>query len=247
MNFEITKREILFSVVIACAMLILGFVIAGKINEALMDEYQEYNTALRIGEDSTITNNAELFEYGMRTNVGNAFVYGDLKAVDTVTNSGIDGEYAFIKKVKEVYTEHERKVTYTDSDGNKQTKTETYWTWDEKHRWSWHCNEISFLGHVFPYETISLPSAHHIRTVRASSRVRYIYYATGTEFVGTLYAALYDGEIRNALFFEDTSIENAIERLESGWSLRLFWVFWVILTGLAVFGFCYIDNRWLES
>ena len=29
----------------------------------------------------------------MRTNVGNAFVYGDLKAVDTVTYPEIGGEY----------------------------------------------------------------------------------------------------------------------------------------------------------
>ena len=60
-------------------MLIFGVIIHGNINESLMLKYQEYDTALQIDNDS------ELFAYGMRTNVGNAFVYGDLKAIDTVT------------------------------------------------------------------------------------------------------------------------------------------------------------------
>ena len=69
---KITKRETIFSVVIVAAMLILGIVLSDKINDSLMNSYQEYNTTLQINDDS------ELFEYGMRTNIGNAFVHGNL-------------------------------------------------------------------------------------------------------------------------------------------------------------------------
>ena len=52
-----------------------------------MLEYQKYNTALRIEED------ADLFSYGMRTNVGNTFAYGELKAVDKVSFDIYKGEW----------------------------------------------------------------------------------------------------------------------------------------------------------
>ena len=78
-NFTITKREIIFSIVIIAIMLTLGFIIHGSIDNAMMLKHQEYNTALRIEND------ADIFQYGMSTNVGNAYVHGTLEAVDPVT------------------------------------------------------------------------------------------------------------------------------------------------------------------
>ena len=98
-NFEITKREILVSVSIVAIMLLIGVLIAGKISDYQLDKNEKYNKAIKIESQ-------ELFEYGMRTNAGNAFVYGDLKAVDTVTYPEIGGEYIYIEKVKERYTMH---------------------------------------------------------------------------------------------------------------------------------------------
>ena len=77
-NFEITKREILGSIIIGAVLLIIGFFISTVINEHQMDQNEKYNKAVKIDD-------SEMFEYGMRTNVGNAFVYGNLEAVDPVT------------------------------------------------------------------------------------------------------------------------------------------------------------------
>ena len=55
---KITKRETIFSVVIVAAMLILGIVLSDKINDSLMNSYQEYNTTLQINDDSEL-----LYEY----------------------------------------------------------------------------------------------------------------------------------------------------------------------------------------
>lgn len=87
-NFEITKREILGSIIIGAVLLIIGFFISTVINEHQMDQNEKYNKAVKIDD-------SEMFEYGMRTNVGNAFVYGNLEAVDPVTYTEIGGEYTF--------------------------------------------------------------------------------------------------------------------------------------------------------
>ena len=146
-NFEITKREILASISIVAVMLLIGVLISAKISEHQMDKNEIYNKAVKIESQ-------ELFQYGIDTNVGNAFVYGDLKAVDTVTYPEIGGEYMSVEKVKERYTRHTRTVTKTRTvNGKSQTYTETevYWTWDAVDRWSEHCNKVTFLDIEFDY------------------------------------------------------------------------------------------------
>ena len=68
-DVEVTKREILACVSIIAVMLMLGVWIAGGISDACADRNEVYNKAVKL-------ETADMFEYGMRTNVGNAFVYG---------------------------------------------------------------------------------------------------------------------------------------------------------------------------
>lgn len=96
-DFEITKREILASISIIAVLLLIGFIISGKISDHLIDKNEKYNKAVKIKEQ-------DLFEYGMRTDIGNAFVYGDLEAVDAVTYPEIGGKYMYVRKVEEHYT-----------------------------------------------------------------------------------------------------------------------------------------------
>lgn len=242
---EVTKREILFSIVIVAVMLLFGFIIHGKISDNLMLKQQEYNTALQIEE------NKDLFEYGMKTNVGNAFVYGELKALDPVTYPEIGGSYSYIEKVKERYTEHSRTVTKTRTNSKGETEyyteTEYYWEWDRVGSWEKRSKKISFLDVEYNYGTIKFPGSSYITTKKESSRIRYVYYGTAASFKGTLYANLTDNTISNTHFYANKNITETLEHLETGWELILFWFFWVILTGGCVFGFVYIDNKWLED
>lgn len=238
----ITKREVLFSIVIICIMLIIGIIISGNINDAVMEKQQEYITALQINNDK------DLFEYGMRTNVGNAFVYGELKAVDTVTFDEIGGEYSYVEKVKERYTRHTRTVTYKDSNGKTKTKTEVYWTWDRVDSWDKHSEKITFLDVEFDYGTINFPSADYICTIKESSRIRYKYYGDPIYSIGTIYTNLKDGTIsKYTTMYYNRTIEEALEIKTSDFGIIFFWIFWIFLTGGAVCGFYYIDNRWLED
>ena len=115
-NFTITKREILVSIVIAALMIMFGFLISTKWSESQQESDIKYNKAIQIDNDT------DLFQYGMDTNVGNAFVYGELKAVDSVTYPEIGGEYMYVRKVEEHYNMHTRTVTTTDSKGKKTYK-----------------------------------------------------------------------------------------------------------------------------
>lgn len=241
---EITKREVIFSIAIICVMLISGIVLSDKLNDSLMEQYQKYNTALQINDDS------DLFKYGMRTNVGNAFVHGELRAVDPVTFPEIDGVYGSVTRVTERYTMHTRVVTKTRTVNGKTqtyTETETYWTWDKIHEDHDHASTISFLDVEFPYGTIKGFSENYITTIKTAHDLRDKYYGSDTSYTGTLYAVLSDGTISNTSFYNNRQIDETIEHLETKTEIVMFWMFWIILTGAIVYGFYYLDNRWLEG
>ncbi len=242
-DFEITKREILASVSIIAIMLLIGVLISGKISEHQMDKNEIYNKAVKI-------QSFDIFAYGMRTNVGNAFVYGDLKAVGTVTYPEIGGEYMYVKKVKERYTKHTRRVAHTKTvNGKSQTyyTTETYWTWDRVGGEEQMCNEVSFLDCVFESGKIDIPGTEYIDTIKESSHVRYKYYGVATQHTGTIFTELKDNTISdNTPFYENKTIDETVGLLESNGGTIIFWVLWIIFIGFCVYGFYYLDNRWLE-
>lgn len=244
-DFSISKREILISIAIIAVMVVFGLLIHGSIEDSVMLKHQEYNLALQID------NNPDMFEYGMSTNIGNAFVYGTLRCLDPVTYEEIGGEYSYVEKVKERYTKHTRTVTKTRTlpNGDTQTYTEEeeYWTWDKIDSWSKTSTKISFLDVEFAYGTINFPGSVHIETIKESSKIRYKYYGAPIESTGTLYANLSNNTINDASFHRGMSIEETHKYYTSGGELVLFWVGWILLTGFLVFGFVYIDNHWLED
>lgn len=237
---EITKREILASITIVAVMMILGFVIAGQIDAYQIQKNSEYYSALKITD-------SEQFQYGMDTSVGNAFVYGTLEAVDPVTYPEIGGKYLYVEKDEEHYNPHTRTVTTTDSKGNTHTRTETYWEWDHVGSERIHSNRISFLGIEMDYKKIQTPAARYIDTIKESSHVRFKYYGTPVESVGTIYTDMRDGTISDdSKFFDGSDIENTIKRMTISWTL-MFWIGWIILTGATACGFCYLENDWLNK
>ena len=240
---EITKREILFSIIIILIMFTIGLFINEKISSLADEKSQEYEQAAKIDE------NTELFEYAMRTNAGKAFVHGVLKAVDPVSIPDIEGEYATIRKTEERYTRHTRMVTKTDSEGNTYTEEEVYYTWDETGHEDFICTTISFLGHEFEYGKIEFPTARYLKTIKKWGNIRYIYEVRDTEYAGTIYARLADNTIYNAEFMEKKNINEAVERMKRSTIIGniVFWVLYVCLIGAAVFCFYYFDNKWIEG
>ena len=237
----ITKREVIASFVIIAFMMIIGFFISDNITDWQNEQNTKYQKALHI------ENNKDMFQYGMDTNVGNAFVYGDLTALDPVSYDEIDGEYMYIEKVKEQYTKHTRQVSYT-VDGKTRYRTETYWTWDWVGSEDKKCKNINFCGVTFNSNKIDMPSQHLIDTIKESSHIRYKYYGISTSHTGTIFTKLADNTISdNTTFYKNESIDDVLkDKTTGGWNI-LFWTVWIVLTGILVFGFYYLDNRWLNS
>lgn len=248
---EITKREIIVSIAIIAIMLIIGFNISEKITDSQNDRNAEFQKAVHITD-------SELFQYGMETNVGNAFVYGEIEPVDTVTFDEIGGEYLYVKKIKERYEKHEREVTKKDKNGKKHKVKEEYYQWDIKDKESKHVNKILFNKIAFSYGKINLPEIYHIDTIRGNKewswksgelvKVRYKYYGVSTNHIGTIYTQLADNTISdNTPFFKDCTIEQALKQCTSRNTNILFWIAWILFIGVCVYGFCYLDNKWLED
>lgn len=239
---EITKREIIASISILAVFLILGILISSKISDSILDKNEKYYKALKI-------DNKELFEYGMNTSVGNAFVYGDLNILDPVSYPEIGGEYAEVKKVKERYTKHTRTVTYTDSKGKTQVKTETYWSWDVVGSESITSTRCTFLGVDFDYSKFDVGEKQYIKTINDGFYVRYKYYGTPINMTGTIFTKLTSGSIEgeDITFYINRTINETIDYLESNYLLILFWVLWIPLTGFMIYKFCYLDNKWLND
>ena len=236
---KVTKREILCSIAIACIMLVFGLLIQQSIRTAVTKENKKYETAIEIEDPAT-------FKYAMQTNVGNAFVYGDLKTVDPVSVEEIDGEWMWVEKVTEKHTRHQRTITKKVGK-NTVTEIQYYWTWDRVGTKTWHCEKISFLESEFDYGTISVYGSNYIRCDgRGSYRDKW--YTGSLEHTGTIFTNLHDGTIEKTELSEGKDIEQLKKELIKSTRLYviLFWIFWSLLTGVLIFCFCYLDNYWLE-
>ena len=74
-----------------------------------------------------------------------------------------------------------------------------------------------------------------------------MYYGAPAECTGTIYTKLADDTIADARFYNNRTIEQTIDSLETNFELWLFWIVWILATGGLVYGFYYIDNHWLED
>ena len=237
----LTFGELLVSIVIICIFSISGLFISDKIQNKISESNQAYLHATEIDSPN-------LFDYAIRTEVGDAFVLGNLIAVDPVTVDN-KGPYLLIKKRTEKHTMHTRVVTH--SDGKRTwTTTETYWTWDYYKEQSWHCNKINFCEKEFDYGAIAMPGHQYLCTdyEQTWARLRHIYYVIPSENKGVLFTNLTNKEVSYGEWINAESTQRAKQScVNSSKGLMIaFWFVWVVLTALAVFAFCTFDNNWLN-
>lgn len=145
------------------------------------------------------------------------------------------------------YTMHTRTVAHTDANGNTTYTIETYWSWDYAGEESKAASTVSFCEATFPISKFELPGTRYIDTIYESGHVRYEYYGIGITHTGTIFTTLSDNTISDSSpFYEGLTIDETVERLEKGVSTVVFWIFWIIGTGVIVFKFYERENEWLE-
>ena len=232
---EITKKEILVSIIILFVMLTIGFFIGEKIQSRADEWNQRYEEAVKINKD-------EMFKYALRTAAGDAFIEGDYKGVDYVSADAIDGKYLYILRKMQRYTMHTRVVNH--SDGKRSwTTTETYWTWDTIGEEEVHCAEIEYAGVRFPWGKVDLPEPRYITTVSDGCDLRSEYYTIGDTH-GTMFAKIKKNDIEETEYKENVEIKDAVNRFKKNGWIVIFWIIWIVLTGGLIWILYY--NDWID-
>ncbi len=267
---EVTKREILVSIAIFFIMLGLGFILSQNISSHTEEVNEEYRKALKV-ED------LETYDYAKEIGVDHCFTVFQVDAITPQTLPELKKDYLYIERIYEVETEKTRivKEEHTDSDGNKYTteRVETYWEWDVEHRDRYESPTVSFNGREYPKNQFSGYDPEYLDTSNsdlfdldaldekwnAKTRGRYAYISTHKRYSykvvpahleGSTYISLASHEIPNKVsLHRDTSVENLYQASLSSatfW-IVLFWIIWIMVTGGLIFGYCYLDNDYLED
>lgn len=232
-----------FSVAIVFVMLALGFLIGSKIGDHIAEENEKFTTAAQITDD-------EQFQYALATDFGNVIAYGNLIAEQPVSADDLDGEYAQLTKITEQYTMHTRVVTSTDGKGHTYTRTEVYWTWDRVKREEDSTETFSFMGVSFPADKFSVSAHRQGSMIYDNSELRHYYEVVDANMVGSIHTQIKDHMIADNNRFYTDAEPQAIVNLairQGNIAIILFGVLWIALTGGAVYGFCALENRWLDG
>lgn len=265
---EITKREILFSVIIILIMIGLGIPITYAISDNVQESNEKYYS-MSVIEDQ------DLFNHCCETNRGDIFSIANISTKDPVSLKEINGEYAYIyyEYEEEHYKSRQVEVTETKTDSKGNTYTEThyetewYWEWDVEDTAEYKSSTLilngievdsknvsGFFGNTKYIEEENLTNKedyyyssgyHHY----LSSHKRVSYEVVPTDQSGSCICTTKDNSVSNIKFYRDkdpnelkeSCIESPVPRIV------IFWVGWIILTAIIVYGFYYFDNKWLES
>lgn len=241
---EITKREILFSVIILSVMMGIGIWLSNVISFSLDKKDEKIISAVQIYSD------VNKFDYIGRTDVGNFLAEGTIYAQHPVSIPDIPGEYLEITKEKQKYTMHMQVYTTSDGKGHVHTHTRVYWSWDHVRTDQYITDSLRFLNKVFSMKEVFFKyglTEHSI--IKESSHIRYIYRVHPVSRSGVMGGIVKDKKYKDLAFNPDWKIDSLIKHKENMHKTlnALFWVGWFLLTGFTIYGFYYAENNWLED
>lgn len=240
---EITGREVAVSCIFISLDLVVLILLSNRLRESKLDDLLRVSKALRIRDE-------EQFDYGIRTGVGPTLCQGVVEAIEPVGIDHLGQEFLSVRKVTERYTRHTRRVTKTDSDGNRTTETEVYYTWDYVDSERRVAKGVIFLGKELDPERFPFGDGDYIETRkdRLPSNIRYQYYGVPSKVAGTMFATLSREEMiveDEIEFYRDSSIEEVLELVEKQMSMAGFWIVGLTITIFLVIIFVMQDNYWL--
>lgn len=246
-HIEVTLREAIFSVTIASGLFAIGFLASSHIEHSVNQRNLEYRQAAQID------GNTNEFALAMRTDIGNAFVSGEFRALDPVAHDKLKGKWAFIRADYQKYTMHTRTVHYTTRTANGQvchhTRTEHYWTWDTYDVKTTHARRVNYCGVDFDFNKFIIShGCYAYKTVDDGFHRRIKFDLVPSQFAATAYTRLADGTVANGtMLHKDETIAGLYKSCTDSCAVVVFWVFWSLLMIVAVIGFIAIDNHWLEK
>lgn len=266
-DMRVTKREVLVSVIILLLMLAIGFLISQGISSNIEEQNEVYHKALKIEDMNT-------YNYAKTIGVGECFATYTLDADTPQSVEELTGEYLYIERIYEEEHQKTRVVEeeYTDSNGNKKTrtKTETYWEWDVMSRDYYESPTVTINGESIDTDRItglsskteSLDSSTvspsyqnrlgwNSNYLQSGSHRRWSFRVIPLHSEGSMYVDLGDGIIRSKKISLHPNIavqdlyDSYVSSSEAG--IIIFWIVWIIFTGGIIFAYCYFDNDYLED
>lgn len=246
-EWEITVRELIAAPTILGIMLVLGFVIGGKIDNAVQAKNLMYHSAPHV-------ETVEAFKDRLETDNRHIFSSGHMAAVWPVnfanmyTNDYPEGDYLYVSVHREEYRRHEEH--WTDDDGNHHVRV--YYSWDadgSKERWA---PAVVFNDCPFPTAKFDFKVPRKYLGCRGGGLLvgshRYKYYCLLKDYDGIVFTKIENKDIFNAEFYTEFGMDiDALEEdLTTSHAVQLFWSLWIVLTIALIIIFFYADNYWLE-
>lgn len=245
-GIRITPREVIFSVTIAAALFVVGFLVADRIGHHVNRRNLRYRQAAKIADTNELA-------VAVATDVGHAFVEGDFRALDTVAHDRLGGKWLRIHADYQRYTRHTRLVAYSVTDGKGRTKTkhrtETYWTWDTYRTQTLHAKRVEYMGARFPFGKFDYGAVRrHCRTVGNGINQRIEFSCIAPAFHASAFTTLADGTVADGTrLHEGETVDSLYESYTRSIAVPLFWWLWALLGVAAIWGFVALENNWLEN
>lgn len=172
---NITKKEIWIGIAVTLIVLALAVFVEPFLKDGMMKEIRLYQDALRVNND------AKMFSYAQKTNVGNVLAFGNIEALQPQKIDELLQSYVAITKVKEHYTMHTRQVSHESCSGSGKNRTcttyyttEYYWTWDAVQEWNWVSPNYKFLDVEFQYDQLQLPNYYFLNLDETTINQKYV-------------------------------------------------------------------------
>lgn len=245
-GWDLTLRELVFSVLILGVMFTIGFLVAGEIEEHVNANNLKYNQAVPLHSDDE-------FKHALSTDVGYVFAHGRLVADKPVKNEHVAGDWLYVGVAHQKYQMHTRRVAYTvtDSKGRSHTRyrTETYWSWDTVGRSSRNSPTVTYCGVQFNYGKFNydcMPSK--TSTHSTGWHKRDVVIVVPKTFNATVFGeAKSNSLVGQSILLVSMSIEKYRKDLTTSHAVMIFWILWSVFSVIALFGFYAIENDWLED
>jgi len=243
---EVTFREVLFCFVIAAVLFSIGFWISGAIGHKVNQRLLKYRQAAQI------ENNNAAFALALKTDVGDAFVEGQFKAIDPVRHENIAGNWTMYEANHQKYTRHTRIVTYTVSNGKggtrTKTRTEHYWTWDTFRTEKASVKTVEFCEEKISFKKFDPTYSCFIsKTVDTGYHLRVLFNLIPSSFHAACYSTLKDGTISDKTpIYRNRTVQELYKDYTTSYAVRIFWGIWIVVIIVALVVFVLHDNDWLE-
>lgn len=259
-TYSLNKTVLLWlvSATVFVALASIGIWLHNVILNSHYEKQRLYTTAIK-------TENKDEFNYSIDTKQGNVLAYGNFEFQDLVKFREMNKKFAYVKKVKQVYTRH----STTSCNSNGSCSTSTYYSWD------WHGQEIKesktvkFMDREYPKSLFN----HHFSQYRhidaseiikgetercwypnriidwmgfeVKGNTRYCYTVIDSVLTGSILVNTYNGTLEpaegnNITIYNQTIDERVIGAQNTSIILKwLFIIVWTILTIVATIGFTY--------